>query len=109
LAPQRERTIGCSANLHLIGENRARRGHNPGVIGSNTASAGADACAAGPGPTGRAADRSISSATDGDTASAGAHPAASAAGAGPTACATDSSTSSADGGDTIIPLIANAG
>jgi hypothetical protein len=25
LAPQREGTIGCSANLHLIGEKRARR------------------------------------------------------------------------------------
>jgi hypothetical protein len=56
LAPQQEGTIGCSANLHLIGENRARRGHNLGVIGSNTASAGADAYAAG--PTGCAADRS---------------------------------------------------
>jgi hypothetical protein len=68
-APQREGTIGCSANLRPIGEQRARRGHNPGTIGSNTASAGArtDACAAALGPTDRATDRSISSTYGSDT------------------------------------------
>ena len=124
LAPQRERTIGCSANLRLIGEKRARRGHAPGIIGSNTAGAGAltatstdggrstvraaasagahtDASAAGPGPVARATDSS----TDGsNTASAGAHTDACAAGRGPVARATDSSISSTDGSDTIIPL-----
>jgi len=37
LAPQREGAIGCSANLRLSGEKRARRGHIPGTIGSRTA------------------------------------------------------------------------
>ena len=68
LAPQREGTIGCSASLRPIGENRARRGHNPGTIGSNTASARAytDASTAGPDPTARATDDSISSAAGSD-------------------------------------------
>jgi hypothetical protein len=112
LAPQREGTIGCSASLRPIGEKRARRGHNPGTIGSNTASAEAytDASTAGPGPTARATDHSINSAAGSDTPSAGAHTDASTAGPGPTARATDHSINSAAGSDTIIPLTdTNAG
>jgi hypothetical protein len=128
LAPQRERTIGCSATLRPIGGKRARRGHNPGTTGNNTASteahaatstdgcnstvraadntdAGAytDASATGPGPVARATDGS-------NTASAGAHTEACNAGPGPTARATDSSISSTDSSDTSIPLTnTNAG
>jgi hypothetical protein len=94
-APQRERTIGCSANLRLIGEKRARRGHAPGIIGSNTAGAGAHTATSTDG--GRSTVRAA--------ASAGAHTDACAAGRGPVARATDSSiSSSTDGSDTIIPL-----
>src|ERR1700727_561486 len=96
LAPQREGTIGCSANLHLIGEKRARRGHNPGVIGSKTASAGARAATSTNG--GSSAVRAA------DNTRARAHAGTSIAGRGPAARATDSSTSIADGSDTIISL-----
>ena len=97
LAPQREGTIGCSANLHLIGEKRARRGHNPGVIGSKTASAGARAATSTNGGSSavRAADNTRARAHAGTSI---------AAGRGPAARATDSSTSIADGSNTIIPL-----
>jgi hypothetical protein len=135
LAPQREGTIGCSSNLRPIGEKRARRGHSPGTVGSNTSGAGAhpatstnggssavraadntsagaptDASVTGPGPVARATNSSISSTDGGNTASAGAHTDASAAGPGPAARATDSSTGRADGSDTILPLTGtNAG
>jgi len=100
LAPQREGTIGCSAGLRPICEKRARRGHNPDTIGSNTASAHAATSTDGGSSTGRAAD----------TASAGAHTDTSPAGRGPAARATDNSSGSTDGGDTIIPLTGtNAG
>ena len=91
--------------LHVIGEKRARRGHNPGVIGSNTASAGAHAATStnGGSSTVRAADNTSAGAHAG-TSIAGRGPAARTAVPGRTARATDSSTSIADGSDTIIPL-----
>jgi hypothetical protein len=135
LAPQREGATGCSANLRPIGEKRARRGHNPGTIGSNTTSVGAhaatstdggsstvragnntsagaptDACAAGPGPTACATDSITSGADGSNTASAGAHTDASAAGRGPATRATANSTRGVDGSATIIPVTdTNAG
>ena len=128
LGPQREGATDRSATLRPIGGKRARRGHNPGTTGNNTASAEAhaatstdgcnstvraadntsagahtDASATGPGPVARATDGSY-------TASPGAHTDACTAGPGPTARATDSSISSTDSSDTSIPLTnTNAG
>ena len=111
LAPQREGTIGCSASLRPIGENRARRGHNPGTIGSNSASAGACTDASPPAPVPQPAPPTTASAVrPAATPPAPDYTDASTAGPGPTARATDDSISSAAGSDTIIPLTdTNAG
>jgi hypothetical protein len=127
LAPQREGASGCPANVRLIGEKRARRGHNPGTIGSRPAGVRAHAANStdGGSSTARAADNTCAgthaSATGstnidgGNTTSARAHAAActegsragdaaSITGRGPATCATADSTSSIDGSATIIHL-----
>jgi hypothetical protein len=76
LAPQRKGTIGCSANLSLIAEKRARRGHSPGTISSGIPGAGAHTATSTPGLDGL----------------------------GPAASATANNTSGADGSDTLGPV-----
>ena len=111
LAPPREGATDCSANLGSIGEKRARRGHNPGTIGSRTAGARAHTANSSDGDSSaaRAADNTCagthvgatgSSSTDGsNTTSARAH----------AATRTDGSHSTVRAGDAVSAHASTAG
>jgi hypothetical protein len=110
LEAQREGANGCSANRRLTDDKRARRGHNPGTVGSRIAGVRAPAVNSTDGcsSTARAADNTCvgthAGATGSNPTGARAHADASTAGHGPATCATAGSTSCFDGSATIIPL-----
>jgi hypothetical protein len=105
LESQREGANGCSANRRLTDDKRARRGHNPGTVGSRTAGVRAPAVNS----TDGVADNTCAGTHAGATGSnqphrRRAHADASTASRGPATCATADSTSGIDGSATTIPL-----